>query len=524
MLGLYLALKGPRRIWGVALAGISLAWFGLTVFVIIPRVGGAFYVGLDHSAYFSRYGELGSGPREIVLSLLRQPLQVLGMLVEPARLRYLAGLLAPVGFLAVLDPLTTLIALPPLLLNMLSNYPAMYSGQMHYSAPIVPFVIAGGIGGAGWLRDRLPRLGRRGTALLAAWVVLFALGYQLVAGYSVLSLRYQPAVVSAHDRLLSRFAGQIPAAAALSTTPALFPHFSHRQHIYQFPLLGDADYVLLDVSGTTDMHPNDVHLDYVNLLNQGFGILDAADGYILLQRGAAKTTLPEEFYTFVRIGQDGSYLTAPPAIQHAYQIDFGDTLLFLGFDLLEDARWHQTRIRTYWQVLRRPDASVRLYPFFMNAAAEIVEDTTQRPMVGPLWYPPAQWQAGDILQVDTLPWDVGDEFLVGVGVLAGDNWADAAQRLTRCESVARRPCGLDVRRGRRHLGASAHAVPPANMAGRRTARAAYVRRGAPAGPPDPGHLRRRHRTARLRTGFRARPRRRRAPSDLLLARLKRDQG
>ena len=38
------------------------------------------------------------------------------------------------------------IGLPILLANLLSNYPAMYSGEMHYSALLVPFTVAGAIG------------------------------------------------------------------------------------------------------------------------------------------------------------------------------------------------------------------------------------------------------------------------------------------------------------------------------------------------------------------------------------------
>src|SRR5690606_17106810 len=107
--------------------------------------------------------------------------------------------------------------------------------------------------------------------------------------------------VMEHERLLAAFAAQIPADAAISTTPALHPHLSHRKHIYVFPIIADAGYVLVDVSGTTDRHPVDVRSTLDGLLASGeFGVLDAADGYLLLQRGTSARDIPAAFYDFVR--------------------------------------------------------------------------------------------------------------------------------------------------------------------------------------------------------------------------------
>jgi hypothetical protein len=70
-----------------------------------------------------------------------------------------------------------------------------------------------------------------------------------------------------------------------------------------------------------------------------------------------------------------------------------------------------------------------LYPFFMSADNDIIEDTTQRPMPGAVWYPSSQWQAGDFLQMETLPWDIGNEFSFCVGVVEGEVWGEVGRRL-----------------------------------------------------------------------------------------------
>jgi hypothetical protein len=56
-------------------------------------------------------------------------------------------------------------------------------------------------------------------------------------------------------------------------------------------------------------------------------------------------------------------------------------------------------------------------------------------MIATVWYPPDRWQVREIVVTRTLPWDVGPDFGVGLGVTRGNNWGDIGQRLTvRVES------------------------------------------------------------------------------------------
>jgi len=428
LLGLYLAVFGKRRMMGIALAIVSAVWFVLATFVIIPHFASEYYAGLDQSIYFFRYSTFGSSPKEIFLNLLRRPGEAVRILLEPARLRYLAGLLASAAWLPLLDPLTTLIALPLYLANALSDYPLMYSGELHYSAPLVPFFVAGAVGGAGRLFSLLHkrlRLGRRiALAIIVAWVLSWSLGYHIFRGYTPLGMRFHWPQVTAHHRLLERFAAQIPPDAGLSTTPALFPHFSHRQRIFEFPVFtGDTDYVLLDVAGTTDMHPRDFYRSYWDLFGFDFSILDAADGYILLRQEAdhQRMELPAEFYSFVRVTDER------PA--YPYDIEFGGVLRFLGYTIVDDPWWKMSRLRTYWEVLSEAPPAFRPYPFVMDSQGNMVDNTDERPMPALIWYPPQRWQKGEILAFETLPWTWGEECTIGVGVINGANWYDIGSRV-----------------------------------------------------------------------------------------------
>ncbi|MCX7671828.1 MAG: DUF2079 domain-containing protein, partial [Anaerolineae bacterium] len=278
---------------------LGLLWFYVATFVIIPHYAAQAY-GLTQTPYVARYGELGESFGDVLKALLTRPWVALRIAAEPARAGYLIGLLGATGFLALLGPEILLISAPLLLANLFSSFPMQYFGELHYSAPLAPYLIAAALVGLRRFHAHaLPLAGRRpalilGLALLAAG----ALFSQISRGYTPIGREYArlgpgwPAV-TAHERLLARFARQIPPAAALSTTSSLYPHFSHRPLIYQFPWLGRAEWALMDVTAATDRHPADIQREALRLLEAGWGVVDAADGYLLLARGRGQATIPD---------------------------------------------------------------------------------------------------------------------------------------------------------------------------------------------------------------------------------------
>jgi uncharacterized membrane protein len=452
MLGLYALLVQRERLMGGMLALVSLAWFGMATFVIIPH-----FSTTAETIYTQRYTSLGGSFKGIVLTLLTKPWVVVGLLLSGSRLAYLGGLLASVGFLSLFDPPALLLSAPIYLANALSDYPLMYSGQLHYSAPVVPFFVVSAIYGAKrlvrWL-DKLrsgkfvvttsvgkpvvttsvvPNAAKAATTntfrtgsktLVLLWLLLCSLGYQRLRGFTPLGPNFNAPRITPHHRLFQRFAAQIPPEAVLSTTPPLFPHLTHRRIIYLFPaVLDDTEYVLLDVAGVTDIHPDDFHRAYLELVEGGgFGILDSADGYILLQRSlAGPATLPDGFYDFARV--------EAPTPDYPMTVDFGDSLRLLGFDLVDNWKWQRVRVRLYWQVLREMDRDYQLYLAFLGDGGEVLADTVRQPMTVPIWYPTSRWHQGEVVATETLLLTgLGDSFTLGLGVFEGEDW-EGGERL-----------------------------------------------------------------------------------------------
>ncbi|HUW11557.1 MAG TPA: DUF2079 domain-containing protein, partial [Anaerolineae bacterium] len=434
----------PRRtsraslISGSLVVLLSALWFLVATFVIIPRHAGAAY-GDAASVYFQRYGELGDSVADILRSLLTRPDLVWRTVTEPLRLRYLAGLLASVGFLPLLAPEILLLSAPLLAANLLSSYAAQYSGAFHYSAPLVPYLVIAAIIGARRLAQWTTTRGRMATSrsnaltrrwfFLILWLLAWSIGWQVAQGYTPIGREFRWPEVTDHHRLLARFTAQVPAQVPGSATAALYPHLTHREKLYLFPNVGDAQWVLLDVSGATDMHPVALRDQVLRMLDSGeWGVLDGADGYLLLVRGAEETRIPDGFYDFAR--------SEDPQPEQPVSLSFcapgGGSemgpLQFLGYDVMDDEQWRLTTVRTYWQAQGSLPANVRVLPFFVANDGAVVEDTAERTPVGPLWYPPAAWSAGETIVIDTLPWFLPNHWGLAVGVSQGESWEQRDDR------------------------------------------------------------------------------------------------
>lgn len=402
----------PALITGASVALFGLVWFGVATFVIVPRFALPLY-GVAESGYFARYGALGDSPLDIVRAILTQPGLVWSILMEPARLRYLWGLVAPFALLALLGPELLLLSLPVLLANVLSAYPAQYYGEFHYSAPVVPYVAGAAALGLGRLWAFLARrtaggspsfqhmpaagagtmaaaafLRNPGTALrpllavaLVLWMAGWATGSYLLHGRAPGGGRYDPHTVSEHYRLLDTFIAQIPPDAPLTATAAVHPHVSHRRYVYQFPLGLDAPvpatWALLDVTTNSDMAPGDLKSRVDEMLATGWGVVDAADGFLLLALGAGRAQIPEAFYSFVRTGNTP------------------------GVAALDWARWRQTQLTLGFVAAAdggpAPDFAV------LSPAGETLYTLGDAAPPGLLWLPAEQWRAGDSLRLTTLP-------------------------------------------------------------------------------------------------------------------------
>lgn len=429
--------KEPLLIGGIV-ALLSLGWFAIATFVIVPHYAVQVY-GVAESGYFARYGALGDSPLDIVKSLFTQPQLVWQILSEPVRLHYLWSLLAGFGLLPLLAPEVLLLCLPVLMANVLSAYPAQYYGEFHYSAPLIPYMaVAAAIGMErlwGWLSRRssgaspsfqyMPAASA-GTMALAAFarnpstairptlvagIVIWLLGWSCIVyvqdGRGPLGGRADPTLVSEHAKLLPRFIDQIPADASLTATAALHPHVSHRQYVYQFPLGLDApvaaQWALLDVTTNTDMAPGDLKAQVDAMLAADWGVVDGDDGFLLLRKGDPDKVIPDSFNSFARRDSpDNAPLASQPRIS------------------IEDwPRWRQTRLIAEWQVNTVGDGPPEPQLQAVSPTGDVVYTLGAATPPALLWWPAQRWRAGETVRVTTLPVYLPRSAAIYTGTVAG---------------------------------------------------------------------------------------------------------
>jgi uncharacterized membrane protein len=413
-----------QRNWrvGFAAIGVGVIWFVVAFYVIIPYFNPA-----GQSPYLEAYGHVGEGPFGILKTALTDPSTLLQAIFMREKLIYVRDLFTPIAFLSLFGPQVLFLCLPTLAIILLSGDPQVYTlEKFHYAAPLVPIVVISAVHGTSFLARRLGARwrvsSRQWLYVLSGLVLLSTLVYHRGRGFTSCGGNFTLPVVTAHDRLAERFIASVPQEAIVSAQSRLNPHLSQRERIYMFPRIEDAEYVLFDVTADSwPIHPNDQWRLFQSLVGEGgFGILAAEDGYILLRRGlSGANELPDAFYDFAR--------REDPEIEYPTVIRFGDALRLLGFDLVRDGS--MTSLALYWQALLLPEKDYRIYPFYYDEALNIIEDTTLRPMTTVLWYPTSKWSLGETVWTQTLPWDVGTDFRVGLGIVDGQDWRVQENRL-----------------------------------------------------------------------------------------------
>jgi uncharacterized membrane protein len=288
-LGLWYAFAHRRRAEGAAIFALGTAVALIAIEVVVPHFNRA-----GSSSFFSRYSEVGGSPSGIVHTAVHHPWKIVTTAVTGRGLGYLARLLLPLGLLTLFAPLFLLAAVPELAINLLSAATTQTSIRFHYTAGLIPVLVAGSIfGAARLLRDR-PQL--RVPLATGALVLALAANYALGA---IPLWRYFPggeqaqayaARVSRHDHLAAQALRMIPAHAIVSATNTLGAHLSARHRILSFPYIQDATWVAADETspGYADRLaplPTAVQLSWLRR-NPEWRLVFERDGILIFRRTA----------------------------------------------------------------------------------------------------------------------------------------------------------------------------------------------------------------------------------------------
>ena len=288
-LGVVLIVVQRRWRAGALTAAAGASWFLFVNQWLLPTAASS-----DEAFYDSFFGELGSGPFEIVRNMVTKPSLVWDRAAADDALSYYWRLVAPYAFVPLLAPLVLLAALPQVLVNVLSVHAFTREPGFHYSAlPLTALTIATVEGIALLRRASLQRVA-------AVAVIGAAAAGTVVWGLSPVSTRYDDGWWPLEE---DRQAAKEAAVASIgddervSATYQFVPHLSHRDEIYDWPNpfvatnwgngpgaevqegLG-VDVLVLDVTrfGAEDHELLD------DLLDDDFEIFSEDDGIVIVRR------------------------------------------------------------------------------------------------------------------------------------------------------------------------------------------------------------------------------------------------
>lgn len=422
--GLFLLLVKRDLWWGLGLIVLGFSWSIIVSFWIIPafRTPGSEYPQLFYFNY------LGGSYAEMVATLRGDPLILVRQLFGVDRLEAIGRLLLPLGiFLPFLAADWLLIAVPSLMLLLLSGDAEMYGLLKWYPATILPVFFAATAVGI----SRFP--GSRAHWLIVWLLFATVLGYWL---YSPLpgGREYEPALyeVTDHDRRGLQMVERVPTGASVATQPHYVPHLAHRENVFHYPWIKigqeNVDYFLFDRQSSPYPFATDEFSHELTqfLADPAFTVVAETDDIFLLQQsGSSEPTFATE--------------------QSAEE-----TMLLYGFDIAQQDKegffqevgqqaqtiepGQRLKVTLYWEALEAPEAERTVSVRLADSSGWLFAQHDGLPGMGS--QPTSWWQPGqkvrdihyldipetlpaeplslELLLYDTftqenIPWENGDE-------------------------------------------------------------------------------------------------------------------
>jgi uncharacterized membrane protein len=236
-LGIWYAVRKGRRLFGLTVFGLGLSLTLFNFLFVIPHFSPS---GID--PFVGRYQGVGATPGGIARTLFTDPVAFVHAVATGHKLLYLVLLLIPFLGLWLLEPLLFLGAAPDLAINLLSSKSDQTSIPFHWTAGIVPFVVAASIFGAARFKTQAIRVSLYALVGCAA-IAIFSPIYFIKQDVQQLSSPSR--AVKIHALAL------IPPGVPVSASNQLGGHLSERRYSYSFPYVRTAHWIIVDRNDET---------------------------------------------------------------------------------------------------------------------------------------------------------------------------------------------------------------------------------------------------------------------------------
>lgn len=282
-IGLYIILVKKEKKLGTLVFLISLIYFIATIKIFMPFFGQPYN-------FTDRYLEFAStkykGYTGVTYDMITNPIHTLKVIFfNPQKLSYIIKIFYPVIFLPFCSSMAFILILPSLLINLLSSSIPQFSIYSHYNGVIIPFLFFTTIIGYNKLPEKLKKYQDifPQMMLVIAAVTLLSTTSRLFLSHDLFLPLNSPENITLENLLK-----KIPPQASVASMENIVPHLAQRKEVWLFPAVNDAEYVLFNISETTNYAPigyNKIFEILQSLLLQKkYGVLDFTGTYILLKK------------------------------------------------------------------------------------------------------------------------------------------------------------------------------------------------------------------------------------------------
>jgi uncharacterized membrane protein len=393
MVGLYLVLFRRDWKWGIPIAVLGLVWSASMLLWIIPSLRGGDY---NQLGYFVNWGD---SPVEIARTMLLNPVRVFTTIFDQAGLLALLRVLIPLAIvLPFLAPEFTLIAIPFVVMMLLSSDRDMHTLGRWYMAPVLPILF----GAIAVLLDRSSERKARWTVF--ALIVASVVGFILFSG-APLGGEYEPGRYEITDRARRAWdiIEKVPEDAIVASQVAFITPLAQREHIYLYPwyAIGEENVEYFVMGRGFNSYPvpaNEIDWEINNLIADPEIIVEEeVDGiYLLHQNGESLPSFEVNKVAENAIKLDRFELAVA---------DEQGLFLTLEEDPLGVRPGQLLRVTLYWEALAAPRGERTVSVRLQDASGALVGQHDMMPVDGSRptsWWQPG-WKIRDVYYLTVAP-------------------------------------------------------------------------------------------------------------------------
>ena len=380
MMGFYSLIIKQNKKLGTTLIILSIFW--LTAFL-----SREFYISqpelLKNTQISSNWNHIfNNGFFTIIENTIGSIKYLINSLITNVNLKLLVKLLLPVLGLSILSPSILFIALPVLLMNMLSDWPHAHQIEYHYTATITPFIFLAAISSLAKIQNWTCNLKHHSKLVKGIAIIIFICSIFSTFTYSILRYHINKKPTQKNINLTNRLQ-KIQENLSVSSTARLAPFLTKRKELYHFPanankvniILIELNRPVIEIKNMNSKFPTSKvptmnELVETTLQNKNLGLNFVEDNVFCLKRGIDPINSFTKYSFRNKLPENGVMLQ---------NVNINNELVFLGWETVYIGR-QQAHFKLFWKKINFKEEKQRIS--FHLFSGDTINEIAYKPIFG----------------------------------------------------------------------------------------------------------------------------------------------